>query len=64
MAKQKHMPSAIFNSIVEGLEQAIAIQRGEYVGTYRVHRFEHLPDGTVRKTGVEEVTSKEKGETL
>jgi hypothetical protein len=63
MDKQKHMPSSVFKSIVEGLEQAIAFQRGEYVGTYRIHHFEHLPDGTVRKAGVKEVTGKGKGET-
>lgn len=49
------MDHEIFASIVAGLEEAIAYQRGELVGTVRLTRFEPLPDGTMRRI-VEEVT--------
>lgn len=49
------MDDELFASLVAGLEEAIAYQRGELVGTVRLTRFELLPDGTVRRI-VEEVT--------
>jgi len=38
-----------FESIARGLEEAIAWQRGELVEGVRTHRFERLPDGSVRR---------------
>lgn len=43
------MESSLFDDLVQGLEQAIAYQHGERVEGIRVHHFEHLPDGTVRR---------------
>lgn len=49
MPKRKKRNSDAFESIKEGLEQAIAYSRGELVEGVRVHHFERLPDGTVRR---------------
>ncbi|HYG85826.1 MAG TPA: hypothetical protein VD978_06180 [Azospirillum sp.] len=49
MAKRTRMSETLFEDIMQGLEQAIAYQRGERVEGVRVHHFERLPDGTVRR---------------
>lgn len=49
MPKRKKRNSDVFESIMEGLKQAIAYNRGELVEGLRVHHFERLPDGTVRR---------------
>lgn len=43
------MEPSLFDDLVQGLEQAIAYQRGERQEGIRVHHFERLPDGTVRR---------------
>ena len=49
MPKRKKRNSDVFDSIMEGLQQAVAYSRGEPVEGVRVHHFERLPDGTVRR---------------
>jgi hypothetical protein len=49
MPKRKKQNSDVFESIMEGLKQAIAYNRGELVEGVRVHYIERLPDGTVRR---------------
>jgi hypothetical protein len=49
MPKHRKPRSAAFESIKQGLEEAIAHRRGEPVPGVRVHEFERLPDGTVRR---------------
>lgn len=41
--------AAAFDAIMQGLEEAIAYQRGELVTGIRVHRPERLPDGTAHR---------------
>ena len=49
MPKRKKRNSDVFDSIMEGLKQAVAYSRGEPVEGVRVHYIERLPDGTVRR---------------
>lgn len=49
MGRKRRAHSPAFESIMRGLEQAIAYQRGELVEGVSVHRFERLPDGSVRR---------------
>lgn len=49
MRRRKKRNSDVFESIMEGLKQAVAYSRGEPVEGVRVHHFERLPDGTVRR---------------
>lgn len=47
--EQQERGSSLFDDLVQGMEQAIAYQRGVPVKGTRVHHFERLPDGTVRR---------------
>lgn len=55
MPEREKRRSDAFQSIAEGLEQAIAYRHGKLVHGVRVHHFERLPDGTVRR--IEDVSN-------
>jgi len=49
MARSTGRPSAAFDAIMQGLEEAIAYQRGELVEGTRVTHVERLPNGTIHR---------------
>lgn len=50
-AKSEGMDPDLFDSLVKGLEEAIAFQQGNPLKGTREHRFERLPDGSVQRSG-------------
>lgn len=49
--KSEGMDSDLFDDLVQGLEAAVAHRAGKPVEGTCEHRFERLPDGSVRRVG-------------